>query len=124
MVRPKQVCRVCKSPGTLMFVPRGRKRADDEVCLELDEYEALRLKDLVCIGQHECAEKMGISQSTFHRLLQRARAKVADSIINRKSLKVLDATNAHICDDDECQWKKKRNRCCYESEERRARDER
>jgi len=59
-----------------------------EVVLAVDEFEALRLKDLEGLEQTECACKMGISQPTFHRLLAEARRKVADAIVNGRALRI------------------------------------
>jgi predicted DNA-binding protein (UPF0251 family) len=60
----------------------------EEVVLTLDEFEAVRLKDLEGLDQEECAKKMNISQPTFHRLVTMARRKIADSIVNGKALKI------------------------------------
>ena len=40
----------------------------EETTLTVDEFEALRLKDLNGVEQEEAAQKMGISQPTFNRL--------------------------------------------------------
>lgn len=60
----------------------------EEAILNVDELEAVRLKDLEGLDQEECAKKMDISQPTFHRLVQAARKKVADSIVNGKALRI------------------------------------
>jgi len=52
------------------------------------EIEALRLKDLKELDQKEAAEKMGISQPTFHRLVREARKKVARALVNGNSINV------------------------------------
>ena len=48
----------------------------------------MRLKDLESLEQEECAQKMKISQPTFHRLILSARKKIADAIINGKAIKI------------------------------------
>jgi len=60
----------------------------DEVILSLEEYEAIRLKDLEGMEQEEAARKMGISQPTFHRLVLGARRKIAEALIKGKAIKV------------------------------------
>lgn len=60
----------------------------EEVILNVDEFEAVRLKDLEGLEQEECAKKMNISQPTFHRLALSARKKIADGIVNGKALKI------------------------------------
>ena len=56
--------------------------------MHVDEYEAVRLKDLEGLEQEDCAKKMNISQPTFHRLVLSARKKIADAIINGKAIRI------------------------------------
>ncbi len=56
--------------------------------LTIDEFEAVRLKDLEGLDQGVCAEKMDISQPTFHRLVISARKKIADALTHGKSIKI------------------------------------
>jgi predicted DNA-binding protein (UPF0251 family) len=58
------------------------------VTLGLDELEALRLSDLEGLYQEAAAERMGVSRATLGRVLARARAAVADALINGKALVV------------------------------------
>lgn len=60
----------------------------EETVLTVDEFEAVRLKDLEGLEQEEAARKMRISQPTFHRLLIDARKKIADAIVNGKAVKI------------------------------------
>jgi predicted DNA-binding protein (UPF0251 family) len=60
----------------------------DETSLMVDEFEAVRLKDLLGLEQEECANKMGISQPTFHRLVSSARKKIADAIVHGKAIRI------------------------------------
>lgn len=76
-------------PHVTYFKPAGIPlRGMGEVILSVDEFEALRLKDLEGLDQEEAAGKMGISQPTFHRLLQAAHGKVADALVNGKALRI------------------------------------
>jgi predicted DNA-binding protein (UPF0251 family) len=71
------------------FKPAGIRMIDlEEINLTVDEYEAVRLKDLEGLEQEECARKMNISQPTFHRLVLSARKKIADSIVNGKAIRI------------------------------------
>jgi len=89
MVRPRLCRRVRFNPDVTYFKPRGIPlRELEEVILPIDEYEAVRLKDLEGLEQEECAKKMNISQPTFHRLVLSARKKIADAIINGKAIKI------------------------------------
>ncbi len=60
----------------------------EEVELLHDEIEALRLKNIEKLDIIEWAKKMGISKSTFARIYNQALDKIADAIINVKSIKI------------------------------------
>jgi len=89
MVRPRLCRRVRFNPDITYFKPRGIPlRKLQEVILAIDEFEAVRLKDLEGLEQENCAKKMNISQPTFHRLVLSARKKIAGAIINGKAIKI------------------------------------
>ena len=89
MVRPRRCRRVGGIPGTSYFKPAGvRVRELEEIILTVDEYEAVRLKDLEGLEQEEAAKKMSISQPTLHRLLLSARKKIADAIVKGKAIRI------------------------------------
>jgi len=93
MARPRLFRRIAFSPNITYFKPRGVPlRELEEVLLPVDEFEAVRLKDLEGLEQEECARKMNISQPTFHRLILSARKKVADAIINGKAIRIEGGT--------------------------------
>lgn len=89
MPRPRLRRRIQLEPNATYFKPIGIPRTDlEEVVITLEEYEAVRLKDLEELDQGEASKKMNISQPTFHRLLIQARKKITDSIVNGKALKI------------------------------------
>jgi len=89
MPRPRLCRSVRFQPETTYFKPAGlRIRELEETVLAVEEFEAVRLKDLEGEEQEMAAEKMGISQPTFHRLLSSARKKLADAIVNGKAIKI------------------------------------
>ena len=89
MPRPYKRRRIRGEPNSSYFKPSGIRRTElEEVILAADEFEAIRLKDFMGLDQKECAEKMDISQPTFHRLIVSARKKVADAIVNGKAIKI------------------------------------
>lgn len=89
MVRPRICRRVGFQPSVTYFKPAGVRMVDlEESILTVDEYEAVRLKDLEGLEQEEAAKKMNISRPTFQRLVVSARKKIADAIINGKSIKI------------------------------------
>lgn len=91
MPRPCKQRRVRGRPNSSYFKPAGVRISElDESLLKADEFEALRLKDVLNLDQNSCAEKMEVSQPTFHRLLSSARKKIADAIVNGKAIKIED----------------------------------
>jgi uncharacterized protein len=87
MPRPHICRRIGVRPRCARFKPAGiPARNLDTVRLGLDEVEALRLGDLLGLYQAEAAEEMGVSRPTFGRLIGEARRKVADALLNGKSL--------------------------------------
>lgn len=65
------------------------------VILTLDEFEAFRLADYIGLSHAEGAEEMGVSRSTFTRLIEKSRKKVADFIIEGRVLSI-DGGNVHF----------------------------
>jgi predicted DNA-binding protein (UPF0251 family) len=89
MPRPKVSRRILFNPNTIYFKPRGIPlKKLEEVSLDPDECEAIRLKDFKGFDQEECSKNMEISQSTFHRIILSAREKIADAIINGKAIRI------------------------------------
>ena len=75
--------------SNLSFKPCGlRKDSLEIVIIYEDEIEAIRLSDLESLYQQECADMMAISRTTFSRLVESARKKVADALLNKKVLTV------------------------------------
>ena len=56
--------------------------------MTVEELESIRLKDLEGLNQEESAKKMNVSQPTFNRILSSARRKIADALVNGKSIKI------------------------------------
>jgi len=76
-------------PHIQHFTPIGREPGSvEENVLKLEELEAVRLKDLEGLEQEDCAGRMEVSRPTFQRILIAAREKIADSLINGKSIRI------------------------------------
>ncbi len=56
--------------------------------LRADEIEAIRLADFLGLDQITAAKRMGISQSTFQRLIKEARHKIATALITVKEIRM------------------------------------
>ena len=89
MPRPRKPRFVEFLPDVTYFKPAGvPMSALDEICLGVDELEALRLKDLENLEQEECARRMNLAQSTFQRLLSSAREKLTRGIVEGKAIRI------------------------------------
>ncbi|MFC1968280.1 DUF134 domain-containing protein [Chloroflexota bacterium] len=89
MARPRKFRRIAFTPEVTYFKPAGIPlRRLEEVCLSMEEAEAIRLKDLEGLEQEQCAEKMHISRPTFHRVIGSARRKVAEALLKGKAIRI------------------------------------
>ena len=93
MPRPRKRRRLRHPPKSVIFKPLGAPlEALDRITLLYEELEALRLADLEGRHQAEAAAHMGVSRSTFQRILTEARHKVAQALVNGTSLRVEGGT--------------------------------
>ncbi|MEA2098855.1 MAG: DUF134 domain-containing protein [Campylobacterota bacterium] len=88
MTGRKRKCRNIDSDySKVCFKPCGvERKLLEKVIIYEDEMEAIRLADLESLYQQESANKMGISRTTFSRLVESARKKIADALVNKKAL--------------------------------------
>ena len=89
MARPT-ICRKVSCDVTAKyFKPQGiPMRFLEEVALELDEIEAIRLADLEELYQVDAAARMGVSRQTFGNIIARAHKKVATALLGGKALRI------------------------------------
>jgi len=88
-MRPTKKRTIGFDPQITYFKPRAVPLADlEEISLEADELEALRLCELKKLGQTEAAEKMKISQSTLQRILSSAHQKISEALIKGKAIRI------------------------------------
>ena len=64
--------------------------------LTLEEYETIRLIDLLECTQEECAVQMGVARTTVQAVYNTARRKIADCIVNGRGLEIRGG-NYQIC---------------------------
>ena len=96
MPRGKMQRIVHRPPFYTEFKPVGVRVSELEpVELTLDEFEAIRLADKVGMNHNTAAEEMEISRSTFSRLIEKARKKIAEFLIEGKQLQI-DGGNIHF----------------------------
>ena len=110
MARPEKLRCVAQLPNVGFFRPVGiPANALQGIRLSLEELESIRLKDLEGLEQEECAQQMHISRPTFHRILESARKKLADALINGKAIQIEGGNfelpqRRFICGDDGHEW--------------------
>ena len=103
MARPVRCRRICAEPKYDSFAPCGAGSAE-QVLLTVDEFEAVRLIDYEKRTHEQCARQMGISRTTVTEMYERARMKIADCMVNGKTL-CISGGNYALCDGSA--W-----RCC------------
>jgi len=76
-------------PKSVYFKPRAIPLSVlEEVDLDVDEMEAVRLCDFKNLDQDEAAKRMKISQSTLQRILTSARKKIAEALTEGKAIRI------------------------------------
>lgn len=103
MARPIRCRRICFEPRYGSFAPRGTE-SREQVFMTVDEFEAVRLIDYEKKTHEQCARQMEISRTTVTEIYERARSKIADCIVNGKTL-CISGGNYALCDGSA--W-----RCC------------
>ena len=89
MPRPKRLRCLRFRPDVYYFKPQGLPlRCLEEVILEADELEAVKLHDVDDLEQKEAAKKMKISQPTFARIINSAYKKIAEGLIEGKAIRI------------------------------------
>lgn len=93
MPRPRKHRLLAREPKPAIYKPAGVP-LDGLHCVLLlhEEQEALRLADLDGLTQAEAAERMGVSRSTFQRIVTRARRQVALALIEGHALQIEGGT--------------------------------
>jgi predicted DNA-binding protein (UPF0251 family) len=89
--RPKRRRKLTQPPPVSGFVPEGgdfSAASEDAVILHFEEYEALKLADYDHLSQLEASKRMHVSRSTFTRIYDSARKKVAKAFVENKRISV------------------------------------
>ncbi|WP_283609337.1 DUF134 domain-containing protein [Faecalispora anaeroviscerum] len=89
MPRPRKCRRVCTMPQQRSFGPLdGAENDASPIVLSIDEFESIRLIDLVGMTQEECAKQMGVARTTAQAIYAGARFKLAECIVHGKRLHI------------------------------------
>lgn len=89
MARPT-LCRFVKNtPNISFFKPQGiPMRELEELSVNIEGLEALRLADMEGLNASQAAEQMRISRHTFGRLLAKTRRVVAEALVEGKAIRI------------------------------------
>ena len=87
MPRKKRKRRMQSPPKLTGLKPIGiRMKNIESVSLQYDEYESIRLADYKNLTQEQAAKEMNISRPTFTRIYEKARQKIAKSLVECKAI--------------------------------------
>jgi len=87
--RPRKRRRLARITKRITYKPAGIPLDDLPLVLLLaEELEALRLVDMEGLTQAEAADQMGVSRSTFQRILARARQQVSLALVEGRALQI------------------------------------
>ena len=115
MPKPSRCRRVCAEPLYKVFNAET-KELSGSVTLTVDEFEVIRLVDFEKRTHEQCAQQMQISRTTVTEIYENARFKIANAIVNGKTLyisgghyKVCDGTSLNECSGRCCKWRRNSN---------------
>ena len=81
--------KVDKFPPVACFVPISPESSRaDPVVLKIEEWEAMRLKDMEDLNQEECAVRMEVSRQTFQNILDSARKKMVQALVEGLPIRI------------------------------------
>lgn len=63
-----------------------------EIVIELDEFEAMRLCDVEELDQITAGQRMGVSRGTIQRLLTSGRKKLITALMNSTVIRIQNST--------------------------------
>lgn len=109
MPRPKKCRRICAVPERCAFGPVSGAEAE-EIEMTMDEYETIRLIDVLDYTQEMCAKQMGVARTTVQAVYNEARKKLALMLTEGRPLTITGGNytvcpNADICSNKKgCQY--------------------
>ena len=109
MPRPKKRRKICEIPKDMEFRPAGAPGSEagegqdtgsssrkNAIEMTLDEYETIRLIDLLGYSQGDCAAQMGVARTTVQVMYESARKKVAQMLAEGRPL-VIKGGDIIVC---------------------------
>ncbi len=113
MARPRKRRNVCVLPEVNKFGPinSDAENREEIIVMSVEEYETIRLIDSEGLTQEECSKSMGVARSTVQRIYDEARKKLADALVNGKTLKIRGG-DYKLCEEDDSEIRCSRRGCC------------
>jgi predicted DNA-binding protein (UPF0251 family) len=114
MPRPRKRKRVCQEPKRKLFGSLdGATPHKDPIVMLVEEYETIRLIDYEGFTQAECAVQMAVARTTVQSLYEKARKKLAATLIDNRPIKIEGGfyrfcTEEDICNQKGCDFIKER----------------
>jgi predicted DNA-binding protein (UPF0251 family) len=91
--RPRKRRALAEAPRPAIYKPAGVPLDGlRRITLLCEELEALRLADLEGLTQAEAAGRMGVSRSTFQRIVTQARRQVTEALVKGQALQIEGGT--------------------------------
>jgi predicted DNA-binding protein (UPF0251 family) len=89
MARTKKQRLIQRAPNFTGFKPFGVQNTSDvEVCITFEEYESIKLCDYDLLKHEDAAALMNISRSTFSRIYESARRKIAKAFVDVCTIRI------------------------------------
>jgi len=89
MARTKKLRLIERAPSFNGFTPFGVQNAPtDEVYLTFEEYESIKLCDYDLLKHEDAANLMNISRSTFSRIYESSRRKIAKAFVDVCTIRI------------------------------------
>lgn len=101
MPRPQKCRRICALPRVNSFAPDGASTRG-VIAMTIDEYETIRLMDLLGCTQEACAAQMGVARTTVQAVYGAARRKLAEAMVEGKRLEISGGTYVLCEEADTC----------------------
>lgn len=98
MPRPCKQRRICAIPSCGQFGPKSAACSNHPpITMTLDEFETIRLIDLMNMTQEECAAQMKVARTTAQSIYNSARRKLAECLVNEREL-MIQGGDYVLCD--------------------------
>ncbi|MCW8996191.1 MAG: DUF134 domain-containing protein [Psychromonas sp.] len=98
-MRPKIKRHICTEHCAKfsLFKPNGIPAAKlKSIKIAADEFEAIRLVDLMQFSQQDAAQEMQVSRQTFANILKCARRKITSALVNGDALQLRETNTLSV----------------------------